>query len=204
MLAIVRDSRTCRWTARAGSRRTTTRRWCSGAQDGISCATTTLQCRTFLRMLNLDALVVKETKRYKPKSPRALSSATTPLMRVSMYVCANGTIGYIKGIKHFNLCCTKLGRGKDNLPVVLNEDQLLLLHHRRSPASKTDPDGLPHLLRRRTRQRPRYVRARDNRHVLISTSLGLPAAAGPGLPAVLSGSCAINGPARILAGGWIL
>ena len=133
-------------------------------EDGrVACATTDFAMQNVLlqvglRVLNMDGLVVKETKRYVLKCHACFKichdatklfcpvCGNATLMRVSMYVRADGTIGYTKGIKNFNLRGTKYslplpqqGRGKDDL--VLREDQLLLSRHRRRPAPKTDPDG---------------------------------------------------------------
>jgi RNA-binding protein NOB1 len=111
-----------------------------------------------LRVVNMEGLVVKAVKQYVLKCHACFkichdntklfcpACGNATLMRVSMYVNPDGTVGYSKGIKHFNLRGTKYslplpkqGRAKDDL--VLREDQLLLSRHRRRPAPKTDADG---------------------------------------------------------------
>ena len=132
--------------------------------DGrVACATTDFAMQNVLlqiglRVLNMDGLVVREVKQYVLKCHACFkichdasklfcpACGNATLMRVSMYVNADGTVGYSKGIKNFNLRGTKYslplpkqGRGKDDL--VLREDQLLLSRHRRRPAPKADADG---------------------------------------------------------------
>lgn len=135
-----------------------------GEDNRVACATTDQAMQNVLmqiglRVLDGEGLVVSTVKHFVSKCHACFKicqntsanfcphCGNATMMRVSMFVQADGSITYSKGIKSFStrgtrypLPAPKTGRQKDDL--VLREDQLLTSkHRRRKPKVVTDEDG---------------------------------------------------------------